>query len=272
MKRRKSLATVTVIVLVILIAFFLTKKNNPPESGSGKLPELVLRISDPSQGYPEGDPYDTILRYTGFTISYNEKNEEPAWVTYILTKSKVQSGSEVRTENFRSDLNIVTGSATIKDYTGSGYDRGHMAPAADMKWSSKAMNESFLLSNMSPQEKEFNRGIWSKLETKVRDWAVLNDSILVVTGPVLNGINKYIGKDSVGVPNYYFKVIADISYPTYKIISFVLPNRASNKEIFNYTVTLDSVERLTGLKFFPGIRDKAMRNRLETTLSTDLWR
>jgi endonuclease G, mitochondrial len=272
MKKRRLVITLIIIVLLVITGYLILKNLSTPDPPAEKSPDLVLRISDASEAYPYGDTHDTILKYTGFTLSYNERYEEPAWVIYILTRSKVQGGSEVRTENFRPDKNIKTGSATLKDYTGSGFDRGHMAPAADMKWSSKAMSESFLLSNMSPQEKEFNRGIWEKLEEKVRDWAVQNDSILVVSGPVLKGIKRYIGKDSVGVPPYYFKVIADISHPTYKVISFVLPNKGSNREIMDYAVTIDSVEKLTGLRFFPEITDRAMRKKLETSLSTSQWK
>jgi endonuclease G, mitochondrial len=272
MKRRKPVIPVLLFFSVVFIAYFIIKNYYTSKSGSEKLPELVLKISDVSEGYPIDNMNDTILRYTGFTISYNEKNEQPAWVAYILTRSEVQGGNETRTENFRPDRNVSTGSAMLKDYSGSGYDRGHMAPAADMKWSSKAMSESFLLSNMSPQEQGFNRGIWSRLEAKVRDWAVENDSILVISGPVLKGIKKYIGKDSVGVPDYYYKVIADISYPSYKVISFVLPNKSSNKEILEYAVTIDSVEKITGIRFFPSIMDYPMRKRLESTLSTSLWK
>jgi endonuclease G, mitochondrial len=272
MKRRKSVFTLAIIIVLIIVIYIIVKNYSSPESPTEKSPELVLKINDASEAYPKGNPHDTILRYTGFTLSYNEKYEEPAWVIYILTKSKVRGGSEVRTENFRPDKNITSGSATLKDYTGSGFDRGHMAPAADMKWSAKAMSESFLLSNMSPQEKEFNRGIWGKLEAKVRDWAVQNDSILVITGPVLKGIRKYIGKDSVGVPSYYFKVVADISYPTYKVISFVLPNKGSNRDLMDYTVTVDSVEKITGLRFFPEITDRSMRKTLETSISVTQWK
>jgi endonuclease G len=135
-----------------------------------------------------------------------------------------------------------------------------------------AMSESFLLSNMSPQEQGFNRGVWSRLETKVRDWAVKNDSILVITGPVLKGINKYIGENRVGVPDYYFKVIADISAPSYKVIAFLLGNRSSSDNIMKYAVSIDSLERITGYDFFPDIPDKGMAERMEKNIYTRLWK
>jgi endonuclease G len=261
------------IILVALLLWFVIRKYGPYlTAGLVNPPELVLKISDVSDGYPEDNLRDTILRYTGFTISYNEDNEQAAWVAYILTKDAVQGGNEERTENFRPDRKISTGSATLKDYSGSGYDRGHMAPAADMKWSQSAMSESFLLSNMSPQEQGFNRGIWSRLEAKVRDWAVINDSLLVITGPVLKGINKYIGENRVGVPAYYYKVIADISAPSYKVIAFLLENKSSSGDLMNYAVSVDSLEKVTGYDFFPSLPDKEMAERMEKNIYKRLWK
>ncbi len=270
---RKNLIIAGVIILSAVLLWFIIRTYAPGLiAGLVSPPELILKISDVSEGYPADNLNDTLLRYTGFTISYNEDNEQPAWVAYILTRSEVQSGNEVRSENFRPDKNISTGSATLKDYSGSGYDRGHMAPAADMKWSTVAMSESFLLSNMSPQEQGFNRGIWSRLEARVRDWAVKNDSILVITGPVLKGINKFIGENHVGVPYYFFKVIADISAPSYKVIAFLLQNQISSSDIMQYAVTVDSVERITGYDFFPSMQDKVMKERLEKNIYTRLWK
>jgi endonuclease G len=259
-----------VIILSAFTIYFIYRKLG--EEGKINPPELVLKISDVSEGYPQDNLNDTLLIYTGFTICYNEHNVEPAWVAYILTRREIQSGNQVRSENFRPDKNISTGSATLKDYSGSGYDRGHMAPAADMKWSKEAMSESFLMSNMSPQDQGFNRGIWGRLEAKVREWAVSNDSLLVISGPVLKGIKKHIGANHVGVPEYYFKVIADISAPTYKVIAFVLKNKSATGEIYNYAVTIDSVERITGYDFFPNMNDKAMRERMEKNVNIGAWK
>jgi endonuclease G len=271
--KRKNLIRALIIILSAVLLWIIIRKYGPSlTAGLVNPPELILKISDVSEGYPDDNLNDTLLRYTGFTISYNEDNEQPAWVAYILTKAEVQNGNEERSENFRPDKNISTGSATLKDYSGSGYDRGHLAPAADMKWSPEAMSESFLLSNMSPQEQGFNRGIWSKLEAKVRDWAVKNDSILIITGPVLKSINKYIGVNRVGVPGYYFKVIADISAPSYKVIAFLLQNRSSSGDIMNYAVTIDSLERITGYDFFPSLTDKSMAERMEKNVYIRLWK
>jgi endonuclease G, mitochondrial len=272
MKKSKILIAFVIVISAIILLFVLSRYSSEITAGLAKPSELILKISDVSEGYPKDNLHDTLLRYTGFSISYNEDNEQPAWVAYILTKSEIKSGSETRSENFRPDKNVSTGSASLKDYSGSGYDRGHMAPAADMKWSPVAMSESFLLSNMSPQDQSFNRGIWGRLEAKVRDWAVTNDSILVITGPVLKGIRKYIGENKVGVPLYYFKVIADISAPDYKVIGFILENKGSNKDLMSYAVTVDSIEKMTGYSFFPMLQNKKMRERMEKNINRTAWK
>jgi len=124
---------------------------------------------------------------------------------------------------------------------------------------------------MSPQLPGFNRGVWSRLETKVREWAVENDSILVITGPVLNDIDNYIGENRVGVPKAYFKVLADISPPTYKVIAFLLNNQSSTADIFTFVVSVDSLEMVTGYDFFSSLTDQSMIGRMESGTSISGW-
>jgi endonuclease G len=237
-------------------------------------PPAAIRIELPdlAAGYPFSIRSDTIHHYTGFDLAYNETYEQAAWVAYVLTRKEVESGFYERSDDFRADTSISSGSATLADYRGSGYDRGHLAPAADMKWDLQAMSESFLLSNMSPQEPSFNRGIWSKLEDKVRDWAVEKDSIYVVTGPVLSTIQSSIGANEVGVPAYYFKVLADLSPPQYSIIAFLLPNKASRKDLLSFAITVDSLERFTGYDFFSSAPDQQSVEWLEGHLDINSWK
>ncbi|MCF0238717.1 MAG: DNA/RNA non-specific endonuclease, partial [Sphaerochaetaceae bacterium] len=188
-----------------------------------------------------------------------------------LTAAEVLSTDAGREDNFRADPSIPTGSATLEDYKGSGYDRGHMCPAADLHWSAQAMDDSFYLSNMSPQEGSFNRGIWADLEAVVRTFAVQNGEICVVTGPVLtDGPYKTIGKNKVSVPNYYYKVILDYSGKETKAIAFLLPNEGTKKDLDEFVTTVDEVERITGLDFFPQLPDKE-EEALESTYDITLW-
>ena len=206
-----------------------------------------------------------IVKHTAYTLKYNEPYEQAEWVAYKLTATRVNAVVK-RTNVFRPDPMVKTGSAEPSDYKNSGYDRGHLAPAGDMAWSVTAMSESFYMSNMSPQMPGFNRGIWKKLETKVRDWAVENEEIYIVTGPILESNLPTIGKNKVAVPNYFYKVILDYKEPEFKEIGFVLPNQSSNQPLESYTVTIDSVEVLTGLDFFPSIPD-SLENVIESLLS-----
>lgn len=218
--------------------------------------------------YKLGDP---VFVYPGYTLKYNEKFEQPEWVAYELTKEEVYSTEAVRTNKFISDPGIPTGSATSADYEHSGYDRGHLAPAADMKFSTEAMRSCFYYSNMSPQKPAFNRGIWASLEAMVRNWAVENEAIYIVTGPILDKETyPTIGPNEVAVPEFFYKVILDYREPEIKAIGFILRNAADKQEILESACTIDHVEALTGIDFFPALPDEE-ENRLEAENDITLW-
>lgn len=207
-----------------------------------------------------------------YKLGYDNSHKQAQWVGYLLTKRMVKSKNCQRNDNFREDKSISKGSASPKDYKGSGYDRGHLCPSGDMTWSYEAMDMTFLMSNISPQEPDFNRGIWKYLEDRVRDWAVENDSIIVITGPILSGITSRIGKNKVSVPKKYFKIIIDITRPTIKAIGFVMENKDLSGEIFSYSVTIDEVERLTGLNIFPKKEKNSTIKNLEAKIKISDWR
>jgi len=203
------------------------------------------------------------------SFQYSEAHEQAAWVLYRITAEQLQA-SVSRTDDFRRDATIVTGSASLADYRGSGFDRGHMAPAAAMAWSKEVMSESFYLSNMSPQEPAFNRGIWRHLEERVREWAHVHGEVFVVTGPLLVGELPKIGLNDVAVPAYYYKVIADLRGPVLAGIGFILPNRAVDKAIETFAVSIDSVELATGINFFPDLPD-SLELKIENSISGSHW-
>ncbi|OQY33173.1 MAG: hypothetical protein B6241_08710 [Spirochaetaceae bacterium 4572_59] len=232
------------------------------------LAQICLRAQSPE--IPAPRPDDQLIYHENYTLSYNEEFEQADWVAYELTRQEVL-GSEKRADNFRSDPLITSHSASLNDYRGSGYDRGHLAPAADMKFSPHAMSESFYLSNMSPQDPSFNRGIWKKLEALVRQWAYENKSIYVVTGPVLNKKDYIrIGANAVAVPEYYYKVILDMEEPGIKCIGFILPNKKSDFPPSSYALSVDDVEIMTGIDFFPALEDD-LEIELEARFDKDLW-
>jgi len=218
---------------------------------------------------PRPKPEDVIIRHVGYVLSYNETHEQANWVAYELTLEEV-NGSFKRTNDFRPDPMVKTGSATLADYRSSGYDRGHLAPAADMKWSPVAMSESFYMSNMSPQRPSFNREIWRKLESLVRKWAVKNEAVCVTTGGVLTSGLIKIGPNGVSVPDKYYKVILDYKEPVLKGIGFILPNKGSRKPLKSFAVSIDIVENITGIDFFFKLPDEIEEN-VESSIDFSKW-
>jgi endonuclease G len=210
-----------------------------------------------------------VIRHFGYSLAYNEDCEQAAWVAYSLTKQET-NGSIERGDNFSIDPKVTTGSANKADYLKSGYDRGHLAPAADMRWAEQAMDESFYFSNMSPQLPAFNRGVWKRLEDKMRDWAMIYDSILIVTGPVLNSSLTKIGTNEVCVPTHYYKVVLDFKREKYKGIGFVLPNSGSKEDLRSFVVSIDSVEQITGIDFFFQLND-SFETQLEKDVCLECW-
>ncbi len=229
----------------------------------------------------EKPPKDHELHtYAGYTLCYRESYEQSEWVAYSLTRSQLEHKVTGRTNDFRADTLISTGSAKPADYKGSGFDRGHLAPAADMAWSLKSAHDSFLMSNMSPQAPSFNRVIWKLLEEAVRNWAQQYGTIYVVTGPVLEkDANEYqsIGESEVAVPEYFYKALL-VFTPVYRELSpesgrstngeeeieayrvqcaaFIVPNKGSGKDIYKFICSVDLAEERTGLDFFANLPDE----------------
>ena len=189
-----------------------------------------------------------IVHHTAYSLGYSETHEQAAWVCYVLSKSECR-GEEDRSSSFYEDDKVTSGSASADDYKASGYDRGHLAPAGDMTYSPLAMKESFYYSNMSPQVPSFNRGIWKNLETQVRDWGKISGPLLVLTGPLLTDSLPVIGPDSVAVPEWYYKIVVNSSSVPPQAIAFLLKNEASSGELTEFVVTIDDVEKLSGLDF-----------------------
>ena len=211
-----------------------------------------------------------IIEHIGYTVSYNSSTKNPNWVGYELTAEEVQ-GVVGREENFTCNPLVKGAQATDEDYKNSGWDRGHMAPAADMKWSKQAMEESFYLTNVSPQNKNLNRGVWKKLEELTRDKAELYGRVIVVTGPIFNGTKqKSIGENRVKIPDAFFKVLLTDYNGKYRAIGFVFENKAGKKKLKEYAVNIDDVESITGLDFFTQLPDET-ESEVERSYSAPFW-
>ncbi len=217
---------------------------------------------------PKINPGDIIIKHSAFTLCYDEEHEQPRWVAYELTDQELVKNAK-RQNNFRPDTKVPTGSATPEDYKGSGYDRGHLAPAADMAFSLQAMSESFYMSNMSPQAPDFNRGIWNDLEETVRRWAKKEGALYIVTAGVLEKDLPKIGKNGVSVPRYYYKAILDLDGEP-KGIAFVLRNEGSKQPLRSFAVSIDSLEKLTGIDFFHLLEDD-LEEKLESGVNPSQW-
>ena len=203
---------------------------------------------------------EEIIDHFAYSLSYSEKHEQAVWITYVLTNKKLKN-KKVKRDGFEfvPDPAIKEGSAAGEDYSNikrKGIDRGHLVPAGDMQWSKIAMQESFYYSNISPQNADFNRGIWKDLEKKVRDWVEQYKAVQVVTGPVLTATYKHIGPNKVSIPDYFYKVLLIYSDSDTMGIGFIIPNEKSDIDIMLYSVTIDSVETFTGIDFFPSLPDK----------------
>lgn len=216
---------------------------------------LIVCFVGKSQMYPQVE--GEIIKHTFFTLSYQEKYEQAAWVMYTLTPSRVEDKVIKRTNDFRPDTMVSTVSAQLADYRKSGYDRGHLCPAGDMGFDSIAMTESFFMSNMSPQLPGFNRYIWRYAEEQVRKWALECDSVLVITGPLfVSDSVSTIGKNEVGIADYFYKALLFYKDETLKTAAFLLPHKEGLKGHWNYILSVDSLEHFSGYDFFSDLEDE----------------
>lgn len=214
-----------------------------------------------------------IVTHRYYALSYSEEHELPEWVAYELTRERLKTKWVDRTNDFRSDPKVDTKSAHPLDYKRSGYDRGHIAPAADMAFSEDAMSESFYMSNMAPQVRGFNVGVWRELEELTRDWAKKFRHLYVVSGPILNRpYIDWIGKNEVAVPHAFYKVLLDLSEPELKGIAWIIPNEVTEMPLTEYATSIDEVEQLTGINFFAELMDEKLEAELEGNFDNDLWK
>lgn len=245
--------------------------------------EYVLESKEASEIIKEGSTVKTntneyflpssttgqIVHHEHYSLSYSETHEQAEWVAYELKKSHL-SNTNFKRPYFEIDEAVKTGAAHWRNYKNSGYDRGHLCPAGDRRFSKEAHDETFLTSNISPQEHQFNSGIWNTLEQKVRYWAGKYDGVFVITGGILNGEMKTIGDEDVSVPNQFYKVLIDTNTGNAKMIAFLMPHEDSNQPLYKFVVSVDQIEELTGIDFFSELED-GIENKLESSSSYKGW-
>lgn len=252
-----------------------TGKNTPPPAEE-PVREDVQNVEETAKDsifYLPSNPNGSVVQHKYFALSYVEKFELPEWCAYELTGHRLRQPWVERTDDFRPDLKVETGSSTLEDYRRSRYDRGHLVPAADMAFSEEAMSETFFLSNISPQEPGFNKGVWRELEENTRDWAKRFKHLYVVTGPVLSQpIKFWIGENQVAVAPSFYKVLLDLSEPELKAIGFIVPNQTSTEHLETFAVSVDEVEKLTGINFFQNLMEPKLEQELEANFDVSLWK
>ena len=225
--------------------------------------KLVMQTS------PKGTP-EQILKRTGYVASYNKTTLLPNWVAWHLTAERTEGSVKRSGVDFAEDTEVPEPRATDWDYYNSGYDRGHMCPAADNKWSKKAMEESFLFTNMCPQNGNLNRGDWNEMEMACRKWAKKYGDLYIVCGPILyKGKHKTIGKNKVVVPEAFFKVVLRTG-DNPQAIGFIYKNTSGNRPKDSYVNTVDEVERITGIDFFSSLPDD-VEKKVEAECDLGLW-
>jgi len=250
-------------ILILFFSLFLFSSSIGLTTKSASLqdhnPFAYLPISSTKQ----------VIKHSYYALSYNEKYEQAEWVSYFL-RSENEGIGHFKRPRFINDPKVSTESAASDNYKKSGYDRGHLCAAADMRFSKSAYDETFFTSNISPQKHNFNDGIWKRLEEKSRYWATKYNGIYLVTGGILQKGLPTIGSEKVAIPNYFYKILYCNYQGKNKMVAFLIPSVKSKEPLYKFVVSVDSIEKITGIDFFPQLND-TVENELERKSDYKAW-
>jgi endonuclease G len=267
---RKYLYPILIVVVTVVLFFldrYVDRQNEDyPDTSivSGDFKGLEF-----DESFLPSSTTGAVVHHAFYSLSYSEEHEQAEWVAYELAKKHL-SKTDIKRPYFVEDRSVKTKSADWRNYKNSGYDRGHLCPAGDRRFDYEAYHETFLTSNISPQNNDFNAGIWNRLEQKTRYWAQKYDGVYVVTGGILKNGLKTIGDENVSVPDKFYKIILDKKKGAYYAIAFLIPNEPSNKSFFDYIVTIDTLEKKTGINFFPNLSE-AIQKQIESSIDLKTW-
>lgn len=267
MKTRKPIFSILAILLILGIYgydWYQKQQETNTIIDEGKTPKTTT-----NEYFLPTSTTGEVVHHDNYSLSYSEPHEQAEWVAYELKASHLSNTNHKR-PYFEVDKAVKTKAAHWRNYKKSGYDKGHLCPAGDRRFTKAAHDETFLTSNISPQEHEFNSGVWNRLEQKVRYWAKKNDGVFVVTGGILKDGLKTIGNDKVAVPNQFYKIVLDNTNGKIKMLAFLMPHEDSNQPLYKFVVPVDRIEQLTGIDFFPELDDK-IENKLEASSSYKKW-
>ena len=248
-------------ILFLVIFLFSCTKESASTFVQTNQGNPVSLLTSTNKGY--------IINHTYYSLSYSDANRQAEWVFYNLTPEQI-NGTQARTDDFRADALVKNNPVKSTDYTGSGYDRGHLCPAADMSLNLTSMSETFYMSNMTPQNPSFNRGIWSTLEDKVRSWAIEKNGVYVATGPILNNNCGAISNGTITVPCSFYKIVYKDTGADKIAVAFILNNQGSTANLKTFVCNIDQIETLTGIDFFSALPDD-VENKLESSIYTSNW-
>ena len=223
-------AALSLVYFVAIIIAVIATTDTTQAQGDGQSTEVAASLKYELPKMTNANASEKVIEHVGYTVSFNTKHNIPNWVAYDLTSEEV-AGVTPRAKHFEPDPQII-GCPTTDDYKNSGYDRGHMAPAGDMKWSEQAMNESFYLSNICPQNHNLNGGDWKALEEHLRTY------------------------HQITVPDAFFKVVLRKKGDSWSAIGFMMPNQAGHKSLNKYAMSVDDIEIITDMDFFYNLPDE----------------
>ena len=247
-------ATLSLVYIVALI-IAVSVTNTSQAQGDGQTTEVAASLKYELPKITNTGVSEKLVEHIGYTVSFNTKHNIPNWVAYDLTSEEV-AGVTPRAKHFEPDPQII-GCPTTDDYKNSGYDRGHMAPAGDMKWSEQAMTESFYLSNICPQNHNLNGGDWKALEEHLRTMATQYEKVYIACGPIISAKPKTIGMyHQITVPDAFFKVVLRKKGDSWSAIGFMMPNQAGHKSLNKYAMSVDDIEIITDMDFFYNLPDE----------------
>lgn len=269
-KRRWPLIIFMLLVCTSLIAFgaYRISRSSSGRNKSGN------KNAPTAMHYPDleialgASPNNVEKSYEGFTVSFNRSNKTPDWVGWELLASETD-GEEPRRDKFWQDFTLA-GCSSPEDYRRSGYDKGHLCPAADQKWSASAMSDCFVMANMAPQDHALNAGAWKTLEEKERIWAQRDSALIIVAGPIYKENDKTTIGNGVRVPSAFFKVLLAPYLDQPRAIGFIYPNMRAPGNMADYSMSVDKVEEITGLDFFSSLPDE-IENEIEQKANFNTW-
>lgn len=267
-KRGRDRKIYTILLIICIVGFWLFENFYTPQKYSSKSDDRSI-TEFPAFSIPSSSS-GVVIDHDHYSLSYNEEYEQAEWVIYTLKREHLTNDDRERPD-FIEDPYVRTKSADWRNYRGSGYDRGHLCPAGDRRFSELAYKETFYTSNISPQDRDFNAGIWNELEMQVRNWSKKYGDLYVVVGGVLEPGLETIGEEDVAVPRWYYKIVSRGTSQDLKSIAFLLPHQPSEETLEHFVVSIDQIEDMTGIDFFQKLPD-TFENEMEgRVLPKDWW-